>query len=273
MVAAYYPPANRTAQWFGDTYPGVDMGGVEKVLLHTTETGGWPSYGGGASAPQLTYHARLHQWRQHIKCTHSARALRDPSGTAVRENRDKVLQVEIVCSSDRSFASKYGYLHVSDLDNEALRDIAELIVWAGVRLVAAPVWLPYPDSYGNSAARMSGPEYDAFKGVLGHMHASGNTHGDPGAINIDKIMAYARDIAAPAPTPTAPTPRKVTEMIVTKFGRSRYRAIVGDRLVAISEADYERCKAAGIPAPVFDNATLEHFQEQLVSEVDDEPTA
>lgn len=68
-----------------------------------------------------------------------------------------------------------------------------------------------------------------------------------------------------APTPEPPT-RKVTEMVVTKFGRTRYRAICGDRLVAISEADYLRCKAEGIPAPTFDNTTIENFEKLLVSE-------
>ena len=201
MAATVYPKANRTAQWFGDTYPGADMGGVDKVLLHTTETGGWPGYGGGASAPHLTYDPRKHEWRQHFRLDRSARALRDPSGTVVRENRDRVVQVEIVCSSDRSFARRYGYPHVTQLDERALRDLGEFIAFMhaewGVPLRAAARWLPYPDSYGNSPARMSGPEYDAFRGVLGHQHASGNAHGDPGDLDVTRIMAYARGAAGP----------------------------------------------------------------------------
>jgi hypothetical protein len=52
---------------------------------------------------------------------------------------------------------------------------------------------------------MSSSEYDAFQGVLGHQHASGNAHGDPGALNVPRIMAHAKaygTTTAPAPAPT-----------------------------------------------------------------------
>ena len=55
-------------------------------------------------------------------------------------------------------------------------------------LTTSRPWLRYPASYGNSAARMSGPEYDAYRGVLGHMHVSGNLHGDP-KIDRDRLQA------------------------------------------------------------------------------------
>lgn len=209
--AKRYPKANTTTQWFQGKYPGTDMGGVEKVLLHTTETGTWPGYGGGASAPTLTYDPRKRQWRQHFDLNRSARALRDPSGTSVRENRDRVVQVEIICSCDKAFARKYGYPYVADLSAGARQDIAEFIAFMhrewGVPLVAAPLWLSYPSSYGNSAARMSGPTYDRFKGVLGHQHASGNTHGDPGDIDIDDIMRRAKAIVNPPTSTPQPEPQ------------------------------------------------------------------
>jgi hypothetical protein len=195
MSAIYYPPADRTAQWFADEYPGVDMGGVEKVLLHTTEGGNWPSYDGGAKAPQLTYHATAHRWHQHFPLNRSARALQDPTGTPVRENRDRVVQVEIIASADRAYARKHGLLYVEELDEQAIDDLGTFVGWMhrefGVPLVKAALWLPYPKSYGNSDARMTSAEYDAFRGVLGHQHASGNSHGDPGAIPINQIMAVA----------------------------------------------------------------------------------
>jgi hypothetical protein len=190
-----YPKASRTAQWYADSYPGIDMGGVEKVLLHTTETGGWPAYGGGASMPNLTFDPRTLQWRQHQWCNWSARALKDPAGTVVQENRDKVCQVEIIACSDLGWADKYGYLRVTRLSDAAIRELGTFLTWChvkfGVPIRKAPVWLSYPASYGNTSARMSGPTYAAFRGVLGHQHASGNSHGDPGSIAIDQIMAAA----------------------------------------------------------------------------------
>ena len=146
----------------------------------------------------------------------------------MRENRDRVVQVEIVCSCDRMFAQKYGYVYVANLDGRALQDLGKFIRFMhdhyGVPLVAAGRWLPYPQSYGNSAARMSGPEYDRFSGVLGHQHASGNTHGDPGAINIDAIMIHAKAGVAPPPKPPTP-PEENVSTVVTYYGASRGRVI------------------------------------------------
>lgn len=192
--AIYYPKANRTAQWFGG---GVDMGGVTKLLWHTTETaGGWPAYGGGDSAPQLTYEPWQHKWRQHIRLSHSARALRDPSGTVVRENRDKIVQVEISCYCDPKLYNAHGHA-VTRLDAQAIDDLGEFgaFMYAewGTPLELAPEWREYPRSaWADSPIRMSGPEFDAFTGWLGHQHASGNTHGDPGALAVHAILAAAK---------------------------------------------------------------------------------
>src|SRR4051812_25774212 len=98
--ALYYPPVNRSIQWWEDDFDRGTMSVIDKVLLHTTETGKtWPGYKSGANAPNLTYNPwepAGKRWRQHNRLNTSARALQDPSGTAVRENRDGVVQVEIV---------------------------------------------------------------------------------------------------------------------------------------------------------------------------------
>ena len=249
----YYPPANHDVQWFGEG--NYKMPGITKLLLHTTETMSWPGYAGGGTAPQLTYDPWRHIWRQHFPLFGSGRALRDPSGTVVRENRDNVLQVEIICYSDEYVARQIGRPDrgVTKLDDDALRDLAELIVFlnrnADVPIKAAPLWLPYPQSYGNSAARMSGPEYDSFAGVLGHQHASGNSHGDPGALNITRIMELARELSgtvAPATWPPAFPGRD-------KFGpgkRNRFITLLGQRLV---KKGYGRFYKVG-PGPSWGDA-------------------
>lgn len=196
MIPAHYPKADRSTQWFFDDYPGVEMEQLQKLLLHTTEGSGWPSYDGGAKAPQLTYHPRLHSWRQHLPLNRSARALQDPESTPVRENRDGVIQVEIICSCDAAYADRNNLQHVTELDDQAIDDLGEFAGWlhteAGLVLQRAPLWLPYPQSgRDDSEARMTSAEFDAFQGVCGHMHASGNEHGDPGAIPINQIMVAA----------------------------------------------------------------------------------
>jgi hypothetical protein len=206
VKARYYPPADRTTQWHGEG--AVTMPRIDKLVLHTTETaGGWPGYRDGKISPTLTYEPWRHEWRQHLPIDGSARALLDSDGTAVRENRDNVVQVEISCYCDPKYANRRKF--VTDLDNRALADLGAFARWLhdewGLPLALAPLWLPYPASYGNSPARMSGAEYDAFKGILGHQHVSGNLHGDPGALKVHAILKRAGGSTSNPVTPGAAT--------------------------------------------------------------------
>ncbi|GAB3889248.1 hypothetical protein [Terrabacter terrigena] len=200
-----YPKADAQTQWWETAFSRGTFSSIEKVLLHTTETGGWPGYDAGAKAPSLTYHPRLRAWRQHCYLDRSARALVDPADTVVRENRDNVVQIEIVAYADEKLARQRGHLPVSELTDDELGDIADLIAWVraewGGPPLVAPRFLPYPASAGASPVRMSGPTYGAFRGVLGHQHASGNSHGDPGALNVARILQLAGGTTI---TPTAP---------------------------------------------------------------------
>lgn len=200
-----YPPADAKAEWYGDTYPGVFMGGVDKIVLHTTEGNGWPTYKDGSVAPNLTYWPAQRQWRQHVSLTHSARALIDDPATAVRENRDRVVQVEIVAICDPKLATQVrGGTYAPNLSQGAIDDLGAFLAFMHhtfrTGLIAAPRWLPYPASAGNSAVRMTGPQYDAFRGVLGHQHVSGNNHGDPGSLPVAAIIQAANRKAIPPQT-------------------------------------------------------------------------
>lgn len=184
--------------WHYDTYPGVlfDLP-MEKGVLHSTEGVSLPTYGvGGTDAPNVT----IDPWRrlrwQHHPLNAASRALVNPASTEVSENRDRVWQVEIIGCSDTEWAAKIGR---PDRDLDRLTDddydwlgeqIALMCDLTGVppTLTTSRPWLRYPASYGNSPARMSGPEYDAYRGILGHMHVSGNLHGDP-KIDRDRMQA------------------------------------------------------------------------------------
>lgn len=200
----HYPLANVTAQ------PRPAGGGtfdhVEKLVLHTTETRGWPGY--GDFAPHLTYDPWQHLWRQHVPLTRSSTTLVDGTSTKVRENRDFAIQVEIVAYCDPKLVRQYGH-GIDDLDDRAVRDLADLAAWlhanGGLELELAKGWLPFPRSAGNTPNRMSGPEFDAFRGVLGHEHVSTNVHGDPGAPPwLDEFLRYARAAAGiSTPSPAA----------------------------------------------------------------------
>lgn len=233
MRAQYYPKADRTSQWWEDDFDRASFDYVEKLLLHSTETAGWPSYNKsgtpGDSAPTLTYYSKYRKWRQHCKIGSSARALVDPTGTPVRENRDRVVQIEIIGYADEIKADTVsGSVKISELTDDNLRDLGEFYAWlhnewdAPIRCTLEfPAYRPYKN------VRLTSAEYDAYKGMCGHMHASGNTHTDPGNINAGKIIAFATgDIMA---TLDAEDHQNIAKavwdyMIKSRFSDQSYRA-------------------------------------------------
>lgn len=189
--ALYYPPASQTAQWFNDNYSGSPI--TPNVLVwHTTETGGWPGYGGGASAPTLTYNPESRQWRQHFRLDRSARALRNLAG-GVETNTLNACQVEIVAYSDETLARSRGHLPVSKLSKANLADLGDFARFIfdewGLRLDIDPGWVR--SNYRNPR-RMSGSQWRGFHGHTGHNRVPENTHWDPAALDIDTIIAHAR---------------------------------------------------------------------------------
>jgi hypothetical protein len=200
MAATIYPGANTTAQWFADNYPGIIMNVTDIVVLHTTEGSGWPSYGGGASAPTMTIMVdsanRRLVVRQHFPLNMSARALVRPSGSPPT-NTAGVIQIELIGTCDPSQRERMFYWPAAPawVLDELAEVIATLHKIRGIPLRAWGEWKAYPSSYGNTSARMSWTEWKNFSGVCGHQHVPANHHGDPGNINITYIMAKARAIA------------------------------------------------------------------------------
>lgn len=195
----YYPEADHKVQNFGSGNS--TMPSINKVLLHTTETSGWPGYGGAGGHPTLTYNPWSHQWRQHLPIRGSATALENAG--SFQTNRDHVVQIEIVAYSDLSVAKKYGHA-VTDIDTKGLQDLADFLVWMkehyNLKVRTGVDWKDYPASYGtNNGVRLSVSEFENYHGVLGHQHAPGNVHGDPGALAVHKII----DLATPTVKPAA----------------------------------------------------------------------
>lgn len=206
--ARRYPPANVTAQWWEDHFTRASMATIDKLLLHSTETSSWPAYDAGAKAPTATYNPWVpagQRWRQHNWLNSSARALQDPSSTPVRENRDNVVQVEIIAYCNPESYKKYGH-GINALPDSAYEDLGAFLAFLHVEwsvpLLRAGEWDTFPPS---DSIRMTSAEYDHFTGMLGHQHASGNTHGDPGMTNaqVDRILAVAQRLTAPS-TPSLP---------------------------------------------------------------------
>lgn len=181
-------------------YAGSYTGGPFKGLLHTTEGGTLPSYGGGASAPHFTVLPALRtktvRVYQHYDTNRPARALLNKAG-GVQTNNDSVVQIELVGTCDpRTAAKNPALIYWPNAPQWALDGLKKLMRWVEdthdvPRRSTHRPWLPYPDSYGNSPARMGQAEFDNFAGWLGHQHAAENDHGDPGDLDMGYLLALS----------------------------------------------------------------------------------
>ena len=178
-------PGYDTRYWFADDYP-QPLFNPEKVILHSIEGASMPTYRGGADAPQVTLDPWGRQRFQHYPLNMPGRALVNPDSTPVSENRDGAVQIEIYGCSDSAWAVKIGRPDrdlrlLTDDDYDWLgREIAAICEATGIRPVLTDrAWPEYPASYGaGNGVRMTSAEYDAFRGIAGHMHVPGNLHGD-----------------------------------------------------------------------------------------------
>lgn len=210
MTAHIYPGGNSTVQWFGKAYSGDTMPHPNVIVIHTTEGGSFPSYGGGGEAPTFTVKGK--EVHQHFYANHSARALVNKAG-GVDTNTLNVIQIELVGTCAKGGPGLF-WPGASDAD---LAGLVDLIDWLtdtyDVPLVStSKPWLSYPSSYGSkSGQRMSFAEWEAFKGICGHQHVPENDHGDPGNFPIQRLIELVKakkgKPAAPAPAPAKPAPK------------------------------------------------------------------
>lgn len=196
--------------------PGIAAGpmlrGAPKSLLHTTEGS---SYAGALSVftskgywPTATasFETGKFQLWQHLPLNLAAQALEHPSGT-IETNRNNVAQIELVGSADPAYARKYGLLYVGDFPEEYLAGIARWLRFVADNTGAALV-APWP--FGPGAPRVSPQQWDTTTGVCGHCHVPNNSHVDPGAINIVRLLQLAH---GDAPMPVGPIPAPPTNIV------------------------------------------------------------
>jgi hypothetical protein len=185
----------------GNDADGMNGDGSYKILLHSTEgssiEGAVSAYRRNNSWPTLTVDCVKRRVVEHLPLNTSARALRNDPGGADETNRDGAIhvQIELVGFAERP-ETIGGAADLEWLGREVIGPIARL---TGVPLRSTVDWVAYPASYGKRAAqRLTPAQWDAYSGVLGHQHAPDNDHGDPGAIDINRILQAAR--GAPSST-------------------------------------------------------------------------
>lgn len=203
-------------QWFQDDFPGAALNlnsNTTVVILHTTESTSWPKYAGGATAPQVTLrapqkHISRGEARQHFPFNRSGRALRNKAG-GVETNTLNAIQVELIGTCDPKHKKSWNgegkkfagvdYIYWPEASDGQLKHVAKFLADMhnefGLLLSAPREFLAYPGSYGeNHDNRLTGAEWRKSRGVYGHQHVPENSHGDPGNIDIDKILKFAKDL-------------------------------------------------------------------------------
>ncbi len=221
--ATLYPKANRTVQWWANKFRGSTMS-PNVLVLHSTETVGFPSYSGGATAPHLTakpnFKTRTIDWRQHYAVNKSARALENKLG-GVETNTLNAVQIELCGTCDPATKKRWeaqglragvDFIYMPDAPDWFLAELADFANWLHAEWPAFPVkdaaprgWRAYPSSYGNkNGQRLTFAEWQRAYGIVGHQHVPENSHGDPGAFPIARLVELS---SGTAPTPEAPAER------------------------------------------------------------------
>lgn len=217
-----YAKADRKTQWFSDNFSSATFK-PNCGVLHTTETTGWPTYDGGAKAPNYTgkpnFVLQRLDYRAHFEDEESSRALVNLSG-GVETNTASAIQIELIGTCDPKYATSWGtkkanvdYIYWPNAPQWALKSLAEFIADMnkrhGIKIVGPALWEAYPESYGPGGQRFTFTQWRNFYGWCGHQHVPENNHGDPGKFPWAQVATYAKAIIAGAGTPT-PVPAPTT---------------------------------------------------------------
>jgi hypothetical protein len=157
--------------------------GRPKITWHSTEgstiEGAISAYRQKRASPHFTIDPSRKRLVQHISVFRAARALEHRAGT-VETNRARTVQVEIVGNA----------ANMARLPPDQLDFVADLARWIertmDVPSTGTVDFVPFPSG---SPRRLAGQAWLDYSGHHGHMHVPGQSHGDPGALAIRKILA------------------------------------------------------------------------------------
>jgi len=150
-------------------------GKPNKILLHVTEgtTNGYAAYPEGNKHPaHFTVDLKKKEAYQHFSINQPAMAIKDYDAAGP-------VQIEIVgfdAESNPGYQAEYNVKNFTDEDWDYLATLLRAISeQTGIPLTSSVAWGPH-------TARMNTDEFVNYEGILGHMHAPGNDHTDPGDI-------------------------------------------------------------------------------------------
>lgn len=209
----WFPHGSQRFYAAGGNSPAKLSASNPKIILHTTEGTGWTDYAQGAKAPTFTINPWTKAVQQHMPLQYGSRALRG----SIAINASGV-QVEIVGCTVKAWAAKIKRpdLYIGNFGDDeyaylarVFADVQRLCGIPNVTTVAWPLAAATKgdETYGNTKWRLSLSQWNAARGFVGHLHAPGNVHSDPGCLDVPRLIRAIDALGGSKPTP-APTPVK-----------------------------------------------------------------
>jgi len=159
-----------------------------KLILHTTETKGMPSFGGGDTAPHYVYDPTSRVWTMWAEFWDGR--VGTMKGHSTNHANDDAFQVEILAYSDTRYDPWVG-----DFTDDNYQDLADFYAWAMTEYPIDRDVTPTPNGgwiYGSSAStRGTESQYNTFSGLSCHGWVYGNSHYDVGVLDLQRIHDLA----------------------------------------------------------------------------------
>jgi hypothetical protein len=171
---------------------GPHVAGPWRGTLHDTEgstaAGALAAYQSTGDYPHFTVSEYVIE--QHCPISVGATALKHPAGT-IDTNRLSAVQIEIVGSCDRAYATKYRLPYVGDFSAAQLANVAKVMRWIEAQTgIAFDGHAAFTATSASTAPRMSVDTWRRFNSWCGHQHVPNNDHWDPGQLPIDKLAPF-----------------------------------------------------------------------------------
>ena len=198
------------------------VGPVSCVVLHSTESDPGSCQAVADYLVHMGYESHevydpsCDELIQLLPMSEPGKALVNLPGGVETNNRGGVYQIEIVGRA----------VDVPNYDDnwyENLRNRLETVCgFTGTPYVFPLPFQPYPQSYGNNLVRMTFDEWLVFEGVCGHQHIPENEHGDPGALDVERLILY-------------PTAKEIAEAIMDELVPSHDYDSGGDSQITVRQ--------------------------------------
>lgn len=163
-----------------------------RIVLHSTE-GPWDaalsSYRSKGIPPHVQTDPIAKRRAQLISLNRSSYALENDAG-GVETNRLRAIQVEVVgYARQMHLLPESALVYLGGVVKEIVKAVPGIRLWSPPFFGEGCGWTLATET---ARQRMTFDAWRTFDGVCGHQHVPENAHWDPGALNVAKILDYAR---------------------------------------------------------------------------------